>query len=178
MVTAGRKWGLGESTRYHSCHDIFFVLCAYLGSDLTRLRASGLLGSLVPLLALLVWDAIALCLLNRLQAEQIADPVELLKIHQVLGTSMIGTLLGFSEFFKQQLKNFSWHSSSMQGGYCMTMLYGVLPPAMAWAMQNREDEDSDQKVLTRARPALFGVGLFECGLVVEQIVQDFFALRF
>ena len=60
----------------------------------------------------------------------------------------------------------------------MTVLYGVLPPAMAWAMQNREGEDSDQTVLTRARPALFGVGLFACGLVVEQIVQDFLALRF
>ena len=60
----------------------------------------------------------------------------------------------------------------------MTMLYGVLPPAMAWAIQNREGEDSDQKALTRARPALLGVGLFACGLVVEQIVQDFLALRF
>lgn len=66
----------------------------------------------------------------------------------------------------------------MQGGYCMTMLYGVLPPAMAWAMQNREAEDSDQKVLSRARPALFGVGLFACGVVVDQIVQDFLALQF
>ena len=60
----------------------------------------------------------------------------------------------------------------------MTMLYGVLPPAMAWAIQNREGEDSDQKALTRARPALLGVGLFACGLVVEQILQDFLALRF
>ncbi|XVE68922.1 hypothetical protein DITRI_Ditri09bG0108700 [Diplodiscus trichospermus] len=245
-------------------HDIAPVLCAYLASDLTRLRASVLLGSLVPLLALLVWNAIALGL--SAQADQIADPVELhmryfisdqiadpVELHMrakwsgvsfmveafsllAVGTSMIGTLLGFSEFFKEQLKNLPWHSSSMQttpspsnelqketeqpsgtrswwgrnktsftamamvvtptllvsstvpdafsaatdiaGGYCMTMLYGVLPPAMAWAMQNREAEDSDQKVLRRARPALFGVGLFACGLVVEQIVQDFLALPF
>ncbi|KAE8702565.1 Vacuolar membrane ATPase 10 [Hibiscus syriacus] len=52
------------------------VLCAYLGSDLTRLRASVLLGSTVPLLALFVWDAIALGLPT--QPDQIVDPVELL----------------------------------------------------------------------------------------------------
>ncbi|XVF83244.1 hypothetical protein PTKIN_Ptkin16aG0119400 [Pterospermum kingtungense] len=231
-------------------HDIVPVLCAYLGSDLTRLRASVFLGSLVPLLALLVWDAVALGL--SAQADQIVDPVTLLMRVKwgglsfmveafsllAVGTSMIGTLLGFSEFFKEQLKNLSSHSSSIQitpsptddlqikqpdkasgttswwgrneasftamamvitptllvsstvpdafsaatdiaGGYCMTVLYGVLPPAMAWAMQNRESEDSDHKVLLRAnRPALFGVGLFACGVVVEQIVQDFTALRF
>ncbi|WRX12940.1 Amino acid/polyamine transporter 2 - like 1 [Theobroma cacao] len=229
-------------------HDIAPVLCAYLGSDLTRLRVSVLLGSLVPLLALLVWDAIALGL--SAQADQIVDPVELLMRVKwsgvsfmveafsllAVGTSMIGTLLGFSEFFKEQLKNLSWHSSSMQiapltpddlqqkpdkpsgltnwwgrnktsftamamvvtptllvsttvpdafsaatdiaGGYCMTLLYGVLPPAMAWAMQNREGEDSHQKALTRPKPALFGVGLFACAIVVEQILQDFLALHF
>ncbi|XWS07947.1 hypothetical protein CRYUN_Cryun41cG0034900 [Craigia yunnanensis] len=218
-------------------HDIAPVLCAYLGGDLTRLRASVFLRSLVLLLALLVWDAIALGL--SAQADQLVDPIELLMRVKwsgvsfmvesfsllAVGTSMIGTLLGFSEFFKEQLKNLSWHSSSIQitplqpddpekesdkpsgptswwgrnkigftamamvvtptllvsstgGIYCMTLLYGVLPAAMAWAMQNREGEESDQTVLTRARPALFGVGLFACGVVVEQIVQDFLALRF
>ncbi|TYH90083.1 hypothetical protein ES332_A13G026000v1 [Gossypium tomentosum] len=249
-------------------HDVAPVLCAYLGSDLIRLRASVLLGSLVPLLALLVWDAIALGIST--QTDQVVDPVELLmgyvkyidstchicKIPSVeehyvrvkwsgvsfmveafsllaVGTSMIGTLLSFSEFFKEQLKNLSWHSSSVQikalalddlqqepdkltnwwgrnktgftamamvvtptlivsttvpeafsaatdiaGGYCMTMLYGVLPPAMAWAMGNREGEGSNQKGLTMAWPAICGVGLFACGLVVEQILQDLLALQF
>lgn len=54
----------------------------------------------------------------------------------------------------------------------MTMLYGVLPPAMAWAMHNRECEDTNQKALSRARPALLGLGLFACGIVMEQIYQD------
>ncbi|KAG4164546.1 hypothetical protein ERO13_A13G024000v2 [Gossypium hirsutum] len=226
-------------------HDVAPVLCAYLGSDLIRLRASVLLGSLVPLLALLVWDAIALGIST--QTDQVVDPVELLmgvKWNGVsfmveafsllaVGTSMIGTLLSFSEFFKEQLKNLSWHSSSVQikalalddlqqepdkltnwwgrnktgftamamvvtptlivsttvpeafsaatdiaGGYCMTMLYGVLPPAMAWAMGNREGEGSNQKGLTMAWPAICGVGLFACGLVVEQILQDLLALQF
>lgn len=52
------------------------VLCAYLEGDLTRIRASIVLGSVVPLLTLLVWDAIALGLSNG--ADQVSDPVELL----------------------------------------------------------------------------------------------------
>ena len=31
-----------------------------------------------------------------------------------VGTSLIGTLLGFSEFFKEQLNSLSWHSPSIQ----------------------------------------------------------------
>ncbi|KAE8684895.1 Vacuolar membrane ATPase 10 [Hibiscus syriacus] len=228
-------------------HDIAPVLCAYLGSDLTRLRASVLLGSAVPLLALFVWDAIALGLPT--QPDQIVDPVELLTRVKwsgvsfmveafsllAVGTSMIGTLLGFSEFFKEQLKDLSWNSSSAQitplagdeiqqepdkpsaqtnwwgrnktrltamamvvaptllvsttvpdafsaatdiaGGYCMTMLYGVLPPAMAWAMETREGDGSNEKALTMPKPAILGVGLFACGLIVEQILHDFLALQ-
>ncbi|RVW84263.1 Tyrosine-specific transport protein [Vitis vinifera] len=215
-------------------HDLAPVICAYLGSDLTRIRASVLLGSLVPLVALLLWDAIALGLSS--QADQAVDPVELLMSVNwsgvsfmvdafsllAIGTSLIGTLLSFSQFFKEQLDNLSWNSPSTQilpkpgelfglrkwwgrnkssftamamvvaptllvsatvpdafsaatdiaGGYCMTMLYGVLPPAMAWAMHNRECEDTNQKALSRARPALLGLGLFACGIVMEQIYQD------
>ncbi|KAI5578554.1 hypothetical protein POPTR_008G040400v4 [Populus trichocarpa] len=54
-------------------HDPAPVLCAYLGGDLKRLRASVLLGSIVPLLALLVWGAIALGLSD--QAGHVIDPV-------------------------------------------------------------------------------------------------------
>ncbi|KAJ6772956.1 TRYPTOPHAN/TYROSINE PERMEASE [Salix koriyanagi] len=217
-------------------HDLAPVLCAYLGGDLKRLRASVLLGSIVPLLALLVWDAIALGL--SAQAGQVVDPVELLMSERWSGvsylvevfsllavaTSLIGTLLGFLEFFKEQLKNFSRDSkptrtlqepigmggwwarnkisftamamavaptlvvstivpdafsaaTDIAGGYCMTMLYGVLPPAMAWAMYNREREDTSQNELSRVRPALLGVGIFAGGIVVEQILQDFSALH-
>ncbi|CAL9007784.1 unnamed protein product [Prunus brigantina] len=216
-------------------HDLAPVLCAYLGGDLTRLRISVFLGSLVPLLALLVWDAIALGL--SAHADQVVDPVELLMRVRwsgvsymveafsllAVGTSLIGTLLGFSEFFKEQLNNLSWNSPLTQtlqqkpnisvelrkwwgrnkvsftavamvvgpslivstsvpdafssatdiaGGYCMTMLYGVLPPAMAWAMHNNERENGEQKTLSRARPVLLGVGLFAFAIVAEQILQD------
>ncbi|XP_050211834.1 uncharacterized protein LOC126661991 [Mercurialis annua] len=221
-------------------HDLAPVLCAYLGGDLARLRASVLLGSLVPLLALLIWDAIALALSD--QSHQLVDPVELLMSVRwsgisymveafsllAVGTSIIGTLLGFSEFFKEQLKNISWQKSTenilqeedeefglkswwernkirltamalviaptsivssivphafstatdIAGGYCMTMLYGVLPPAMAWAMYDKQRDDSNQrKVLRIAKPALAGIAIFACRVVIEQMFQDFSALR-
>ncbi|WMV25585.1 hypothetical protein MTR67_018970 [Solanum verrucosum] len=57
-------------------HDLAPVLCAYLEGDLKRIRASVLIGGLVPLLALLVWDAIAFGLSS--QVDQVVDPVELL----------------------------------------------------------------------------------------------------
>ncbi|RYR55918.1 hypothetical protein Ahy_A05g021750 [Arachis hypogaea] len=159
-------------------HDIAPVLCAYLEGDLTRIRASVILA---------------------------------------LGTSLIGTLLAFSEFFKEQLKSLSWHSTSAQkgnwwgrnkvnltavtmvvapslfvsttfpdafsaatdiaGGYCMSVLYGVLPPAMAWAMDKGESKHSGERELSNARPALIVVGLFACGIVVEQIIHDLLALH-
>ncbi|KAK4578826.1 hypothetical protein RGQ29_028776 [Quercus rubra] len=219
-------------------HDLAPVLCAYLGGDLTRIRTSVLLGSLVPLLALLFWDAVALGL--SAQSDQVVDPVELLMRVKwsgvsimveafsllAVGTSLIGTLLSFFEFFKEQLSNFTLQFPSTQlpqvafipignmlfglkkwwgrnksltamtmavtpalfvsstvpdafsaatdiaGGYCMTILYGVLPPAMAWAMLNREAEDPEQKAFSKARPLLLGVGLFACCIVIEQILQD------
>ncbi|XP_062092928.1 uncharacterized protein LOC133798573 isoform X2 [Humulus lupulus] len=219
-------------------HDLAPVLCAYLGNDLTRLRISVFLGSLVPLIALVVWDGIALGLSS--SSDQIIDPVELLMSVRwngvsymveafsllAIGTSLIGTFLGFSEFYKEQLAKISWKSAStsmmqkrymslevgkwweknkisfaamtmvvaptvfvsstvpdafdaatdIAGGYCMAMLYGVLPPAMAWAMHNREHESSEQKALTKAKPVLIGVGLFACGIVAEQILQHILIL--
>ena len=54
----------------------------------------------------------------------------------------------------------------------MTMLYGVLPPAMAWAMHIAEEND-DKKGISKARPALLGVGLFACGIILDQIFLEF-----
>lgn len=68
-----------------------------------------------------------------------------------------------------------------QGGYCMTMIYGVLPPAMAWAaMTNRENEEkkTNQKAISTTRPVLLGVGLFACGIILEQIFHDLSMLHF
>ncbi|XP_027772193.1 uncharacterized protein LOC107017875 isoform X2 [Solanum pennellii] len=211
-------------------HDLAPVLCAYLEGDLKRIRASVLIGGLVPLLALLVWDAIAFGLSS--QVDQVVDPVELLLRVKwsgvsymvqafsllAVGTSLIGTLLSFSEFLKEQLNNLNLQSrvstrtlqrsnsqkwwirnnlgftataiaiapplllstaipdafsaaTDIAGGYCMTMLYGILPPAMAWAMHNNKVKDSETKI-SIARPALISVGLVACGIVAVQVLQD------
>ncbi|KAF6139719.1 hypothetical protein GIB67_006667 [Kingdonia uniflora] len=237
-------------------HDLSPVICAYLGGDLARIRTSVVLGSLVPLLILLVWDAVVLGL--SAHTNQLIDPIELLKRLRwdgisvmveafsllAVGTSLIGTLLGFSCFFSEQLNKFPrlgrsyaydssvlgevntliglknwWESNEVNfaataiavapplfisttvpdafavatniaGGYCMTMLYGVLPPAMAWAMYKRsldnEDggdnkglenmEDNGEMLLSNAKPVLVGVGVFACGIVIEQALQDILAL--
>jgi hypothetical protein len=39
------------------------VLCAHLGGDKDRIRKSIVLGSMVPLVMFLLWDAVALCLM-------------------------------------------------------------------------------------------------------------------
>ncbi|XP_019247830.1 PREDICTED: uncharacterized protein LOC109227215 isoform X5 [Nicotiana attenuata] len=217
-------------------HDLAPVLCAYLEGDLKRIRASVLIGGLVPLLALLIWDAIAFGLSSQL--DQVADPVELLLRLKwsglsymvqafsllAVGTSLIGTLLSFSEFLKEQINKLDlqpdvstrldlqrsnsqlrlskwWRRNNLgftataiaiappllvsttipddafsaatdiAGGYCMTMLYGVLPPAMAWAMHNREGKDNE-KIISRATPVLLSIGLISCGIIVVQILQD------
>lgn len=62
----------------------------------------------------------------------------------------------------------------------MTVLYGVLPPAMAWTiMQKKESEFSGQNSLSDAwpPPALIMLGLFACGIVVDQILLDTQALH-
>nr|GMC77253.1 Tyrosine-specific transport protein [Ipomoea batatas] len=182
-------------------HDLAPVLCAYLGGDLRRIRASVLIGSFIAFVPLLVWNAIALGL--SAQVDQSVDPLELLLSIKwggvsymveafsllAIGTSIISTLLSFSEFFKEQLSNLLLHSGPFaneitasyetnndrrmkQGGYCMTMLYGVLPPAMAWAMHNRGDKDIDKGAISRAKPALLGVCLIASCIVLEQIIAD------
>ncbi|WOL09608.1 hypothetical protein Cni_G18361 [Canna indica] len=115
-----------------------------------------------------------------------------------VGTSLIGTLLGFSQFYIEQLVNLcdsiqekpktgndhrtrdqteemkkSWWENNylnllatsivifpsmfisallsdafsiatdIAGGYCMIVLYGILPPAMAWVRASRVEDDDD-----------------------------------
>ncbi|GAB2276753.1 hypothetical protein Dimus_011469 [Dionaea muscipula] len=222
-------------------HDLLPVVCAYLGGDAARIRASLVLGSVVPLIAILIWDGIVLGLSGSAETSQVSDPVELLASVRwgsvsymvetfsllAVGTSIIGTLLGFSEFFKEQLAINHRHSpetgspqlwtqqdllnsqlrkwwmknrigfgatalvilptfllsttipdafstaTNIAGGYCMAMLYGVLPPAMALAMNKGMCDHTDHKAMTKARPALLGVGLLASGIVAQQIFQDF-----
>lgn len=97
-------------------HDLTPVLCAYLGGDMSRIRISIIVGSIIPLASFLIWDAAILGLTPTLSS---GDPLEflirlggtnvsyLVQVFSLLAvaTSLIGTLLGFSEFFLEQLSN-------------------------------------------------------------------------
>ncbi|CAN6320651.1 unnamed protein product [Urochloa humidicola] len=226
-------------------HDIAPVICAYLEGDLARIRLSILVGSLVPLVSLLVWDDIALGLatdlggfdiLDMLKTEWSYTVVETFSLLAV-GTSLIGTLLGASQFFIEQMTNLasspakehvnmkekinkgisvfrkedgSGHAGAVPimeknrvsyiatgivviptivvaatvkdsfsiatdiaGGYCMTILYGVLPPLMAWAIGSKLLEENKMRgVFTSAKPVLIGMGVFSVLMVLEQMLQD------
>uniref|UniRef100_A0A453IHN9 Tyrosine-specific transport protein n=1 Tax=Aegilops tauschii subsp. strangulata TaxID=200361 RepID=A0A453IHN9_AEGTS len=229
-------------------HDIAPVICAYLEGDLARIRLSILVGSLVPLVSLLVWDDVALTLsasstdpnglgiLDMLETEWSYAVVETFSLLAV-GTSLIGTLLAASQFFIEQMttslssaegdseeegsSQLGWPTllesnrlsfvatgvvvvptmliaaavpdsfsiaTDIAGGYCMTILYGVLPPLMAWSIGSKL---SDQKVGlgqveaastagkervnftgATAKPVLVGMGVFSVLMVFQQILQD------
>lgn len=251
-------------------HDMAPVICAYLEGDLARIRLSILLGSLVPLVSLLVWDNIALGLatdltrgldiLDMLKTDWSYTVVETFSLLAV-GTSLIGTLLGASQFFIEQLTNVASSSSAREhvnvkekinkgigvfpkedgsghpgvaaileknrlsyiatgivvvptmviaatvpdsfsiatdiaGGYCMTILYGVLPPLMAWAIgsklsgtsagladeelpkeRDRRGEMEWDMTSASAKPVLVGMGVFSVLMVLEQMFQDFLSFN-
>jgi len=178
-----------------------------------------------------------------------------------VGTSLIGTLLGASQFFIEQLTNVASSSSAREhvnvkekinkgigvfpkedgsghpgvaaileknrlsyiatgivvvptmviaatvpdsfsiatdiaGGYCMTILYGVLPPLMAWAIRSKlsgtsaglADEELPKERDRRgemewdmtsasAKPVLVGMGVFSVLMVLEQMFQDFLSFN-
>ncbi|KAI4993720.1 hypothetical protein ZWY2020_008033 [Hordeum vulgare] len=210
-------------------------------------------GSLVPLVSLLVWDDVALTLsasstdpngfgiLDMLETEWSYVVVETFSLLAV-GTSLIGTLLAASQFFIEQMTNLTtsladgnakvdedasegegssqlgWPTflennkisyvatgvvvvptmliaaavpdsfsiaTDIAGGYCMTILYGVLPPLMAWSIGSKL---SDKKAgfgqvevsragkervgFTGAKPVLVGMGVFSVLMVFQQILQD------
>ncbi|KAJ3682641.1 hypothetical protein LUZ60_015214 [Juncus effusus] len=229
-------------------HDIAPVICAYLGGDLKRIRVSIIFGSLVPLVSLLLWDNIALSLSSNLNG---FDPLDLLKTESssnmglmvetfsllAVGTSLIGTLLGASQFFIEQITNLFPSTRSqvgtielvpvtnileknklsisatvivilptiivstivpdafslatdIAGGYCMMILYGALPPLMAWSMhfkslkqenkeiKNQNFEDDKRRIsFPGFRPVLVGMGLFSFVVVIEQFFTDLLTLN-
>lgn len=179
------------------------VICHYLDNDMVEIRRSLIIGSLVPLLFLLVWDAITLGPVNQHLLSSNTAIVETFSLLAV-GTSMIGTLLGFSLFFQEQLKHklvgkkkLSFSSiaiavipslllsaalpdafsvaTDIAGGYCMTILYGILPPAMAWFLLQfnnvKDDHNEDAPFFNHNPTALLGIGLFASALVLDQLLQ-------
>ncbi|KAK6929203.1 hypothetical protein RJ641_005408 [Dillenia turbinata] len=115
LAWTGGRWQLG--TRYQSSNLVCIlvgniwcslsVLCAYLDGDLVRVCLSGM----------------QLLLNSSVRSDQVADPVELLMSDLFMveafsllavGTSLIGTLLGFSEFFKEQVNRLPLDSPSTE----------------------------------------------------------------
>mmetsp|Transcript_8440 Transcript_8440/g.31117 ORF Transcript_8440/g.31117 Transcript_8440/m.31117 type:complete len:621 (-) Transcript_8440:2985-4847(-) len=89
-------------------HDLVPILANYLGGDIKRVRKSILVGSFIPLLMFLSWEAVALSVSP---SGSSVDPLEVLltlgptasiviQIFSLLATttSFVGTSLGLSEF--------------------------------------------------------------------------------
>lgn len=171
-----------------------------------EIRRSLIVGSLVPLLSLLVWDAITLGPVDQNLLSSNTSYIAMVETFSLLavGTSMIGTLIGFSLFFQEQFKHklvgkkkLSFNSiataiipslllsaalpdafsvaTDIAGGYCMTILYGILPPAMAWSFMQfdnvKDHHHEDASFFNHNPTALLGIGLFASALVLDQLLQ-------
>ncbi|KQK14799.1 uncharacterized protein LOC100846275 isoform X2 [Brachypodium distachyon] len=106
------------------------VLCTNLEGDLSKVRKAIVLGTAIPLVLFLVWDAVILGTIPGLAGSgTIADPLEQLRSSNgivgpiveafsflAIGTSYIGFVLGLSDFIADFL-----------------VLFGVFPAAMSWS---------------------------------------------
>nr|CAB3496474.1 unnamed protein product [Digitaria exilis] len=210
-------------------HDIAPVICAYLEGDLARIRLSILVGSLVPLVCLLVWDDIALGLATDLAAgfdlyrggdflaprrwdfahrnaawgltEKISEgaadgsghpaAVAILEKNR-LSYIATGIVVVPTMIIASTVPDSFSIATDIAGGYCMTILYGVLPPLMAWAIGSKlsgrsagladEEQSKDSwgkwdMTSASAKPVLFGMGVFSALMVLEQMLQDFLSFN-
>lgn len=229
-------------------HDLMPVLGTYLKGDIGQIRKAILLGSAIPLIMFVSWDAVIFCIapmsgnedplafLIRLGGTRISLIIEIFSILAV-ATSFIGTLLGFMEFFierltwksdEQSYKNKTaetlqlfdidkwngtlthylhnwWMENRLQitsfililapplaasimvsdaffsatdlaGGYGMTALFGIFPPAMAWSLHDKGLARSKDKTglffaLPKAtvKTVLAGTGACALGIILSQI---------
>ncbi|KAJ7522282.1 hypothetical protein O6H91_18G004400 [Diphasiastrum complanatum] len=95
-------------------HDIIPVLCRSLDGDLKRIQTAIVVGSAVPVVMFLSWDAVALCIapvsdnedpiatFMRLGGTGPALAIKLFSL-LALATSFIGSYLGLFEFYLEQL---------------------------------------------------------------------------
>ncbi|XP_058080003.1 uncharacterized protein LOC131228173 isoform X1 [Magnolia sinica] len=95
------------------------VLCTNLEGDLSKVRTAIVLGTAVPLVLFLTWDAVILGTISNLNPSggKVADPLELLRSSNgivgpivevfsflAIATSYIGFVLGLSDFLSDLLK--------------------------------------------------------------------------
>jgi tyrosine-specific transport protein len=235
-------------------HDLIPVVCQLLGWDRRKVKSALVLGSVLPGLMFVAWEAVCLGLVPYTPG-LVRDPVDVLIQQQggfagaaialfsiaALATSAIGVTLSVSSFFKNQLSNLttlgtsssgtssdSCSSSSrstsgsstgssneedaaqytpsvldcaavlltlvpptvasagdtnifllathLAGAYGMTLLYGVLPPALAWAARERRGATTrgarasgrSRRLLAGGKPVL--LGLVGAGVVIEGVL--------
>lgn len=113
------------------------VLCTNLEGNLSKVRTSIVLGTAVPLVLFLIWDAVILGTIPNLQmgSGALADPLEQLRSSNgmvgpivevfsflAIGTSYIGFVLGLSDFVSDLLKLPSGQSKPL------TYLLTLFPP--------------------------------------------------
>ena len=207
-------------------HDLIPVVCQLLGYNRRKVTTSLLVGSTLPLLMFLAWEAVCLGLVPYTEG-MATDPVDYLISSQggfasaaiasfslaALATSAIGVTLSVSSFFKQQLcehttlgspgacdiaqgrkaceaprsgnatapaytpstldcvavlltlapptvasmgdSNVFLTATHLAGAYGDTLLYGILPPMLAWAA--RDHVPQGKRLLAGGKPVLLGI---------------------
>jgi len=208
-------------------HDLVPLICKYLGWNKAKIRTALLVGSFIPFVLFVAWDAVALALVpgtvNVIEAGGVLDPITVLIETQgeiagtaigvfsllAIGTSFIGTSLSLVEHFKKEVQNWSVEQSRTQevderllavccalgppslaafsnpgmfftatkiaGGYGMTLLYGILPPIMAWGIRHpigAKPCPQKQAFVPGGRPVLASLTSFAASIEIGKLVSD------
>lgn len=78
--------------------------------------------------------------------------------------------------------NAFFSATDIAGAYGMMALYGIFPPAMAWALRESNDklksEESKPLTVPGGRFALAGIGLCASGIVLNQMFLDLAGVPF
>ena len=128
-------------------HDLLPVICSYLAGDMKKINRAIVVGSGIPLLMFLSWDAVALGMAGG-AAGQGGDPLSALMgsggdaVALIVGgfsfcaivTSFIGSAIGMSEFVQPRLENWAGES-------------GLLPRLNA-AVRSNDSTTSTSSALT------------------------------
>ncbi|KAK1277552.1 hypothetical protein QJS04_geneDACA003642 [Acorus gramineus] len=122
---------------FHS--NVVPVLCTNLEGDLSKVRTAIFLGTSIPLVLFLIWDAVILGTIPAIgtNGDKITDPLELLRSNSgivgpiveifsflAIATSYIGFVLGLSDFLSDLLKLPSGQNKPLP--YLLTLLPPVV----------------------------------------------------
>eukprot|EP00249_Psilotum_nudum_P016453 c25831_g1_i4 orf=332-1825(-) len=152
------------------------VVCTSLEGDLPKIKSAVVLGTSIPLIMFVVWDAVILGSISEIDVNnsgQIIDPLlQIRSSNGIVGlvidtfsllavaTSYIGFVLGLTDFLSDLLRlpadrgkeplpyilavlppivfallnpDIFFTALDFAGTYGVLVLFGILPPAMAWA---------------------------------------------